>query len=349
LLSTIIIFLFLTLWRVLFIRFGSIAWPVQRILILGTGEMALTLARNLEKYREKHLNLVGFVEMNGADNTLHKRLRRHAPVHGSYANLSKIITETSATRLIVASPARSREIIALIALAEGSNVTIDIVPDVYEILLASTGSIVGDIPLIHATGKQLSGYGLVPKKIFDLVLGIIFIILGSPIMLFAAIAIKLDDGGPVVYLQERVGKNGKIFNVVKFRTMQLDAEKSTGPVLAEDDDPRITAVGKALRRLRIDEMPQILNVLRGQMSFIGPRPERPFFVNRFREEIEGYNERQRVLPGITGLAQINGGYATTPQLKLKYDLMYVYHQSFLLDLQVIAETIKVVLTGRGAR
>jgi exopolysaccharide biosynthesis polyprenyl glycosylphosphotransferase len=348
-LGTAFIFMFLTIWRFLFIRFGSVVWPTQHILILGTGEMALNLARNLKKYREKHLNLVGFVEMSASDPSPHRDLQKYAPIQGAYSDLSNIITRTKATRLIVAAPARQREVIAMIALVDGSNVIIDIVPDIYEILLASTGSIVGDIPLIQITGKQLSGYGLVPKRIFDLVLGIIFALLGSPIMAAATIAIKLDDGGPVFYLQERVGKGGKLFSVIKFRTMQLDAEKETGPILAEDDDPRITPVGKAIRRLRIDEMPQILNVLSGQMSFIGPRPERPFFVERYRKEIEGYDERQRVLPGITGLAQVNGGYATTPQLKLKYDLMYVYHQSFLLDLQVIAETIKVVLTGRGAR
>jgi len=349
LLSTPLIFLLLTLWRIIFIRFGSISWPTQRILILGTGDMALNLARNLEKYHERHLDLVGFVEMDPNDVSVHEGLQSYAPVQGGYAKLPDIIAKTGATRLIVASPARSREIIATVALVDGNDVAIDIVPDIYEILFTSTDSIVGDIPLIHATGKQLRGYGQYPKRVFDLIMSVIFFILGAPIMLAAAIAIRLDDGGPIFYRQERVGKGGRLFQVIKFRTMALDAEKESGPVLAEDDDVRITRVGKVLRNFRIDEMPQFLNVMRGRMSFIGPRPERPFFSDQYMNEIKGYDERLRVLPGITGLAQINGGYATTPELKLKYDLMYVYHQSFLLDLQVIAETIKVVLTGKGAR
>ena len=350
LLGTGITFALLTLWRILFLRFGSITWPMQRILILGTGKMALKLAENFKKYHEKHLQLVGFVvALNSADGSYFDELSDFAPVQGSFMDLADIIKRTDATRLIVASPADSREIIETIALVDGNNIAIDIVPGVYEIMFASTDSIVGDIPLIHATDQQLSGYRGLPKRLFDLVVASILLIIASPIMLIASLAIKLDDGGPIFYRQERVGKDGQVFNVVKFRTMRLDAEKDTGPILAEDHDQRITRVGKVIRNFRIDEMPQFFNVLRGQMSLIGPRPERPYFVERFREEVKGYDERLQVLPGITGLAQINGGYATTPELKLKYDLMYIYHQSFLLDLQVIAETVKVVLTGRGAR
>jgi len=350
LLSTVIIFGLMMLWRLIFLKFGSISWPVQRILILGTGDIALNLAQNLAKYHERHLSLVGFVvELNTTNGGTFESLKKYAPVQGSYMDLADIIDRTQATRLIVASPADSRETIETVALVGAKSIAIDIVPGIYEILFSSTDSIVGDIPLIHATDQQLSGYSGLPKRIFDLVLATLSLIIGAPIMLIAAIAIKLDDGGPITYQQERVGKDERLFNVVKFRTMELDAEKNTGPILAKDHDARITRVGRVLRNLRIDEMPQFLNVLIGQMSFIGPRPERPFFVEQFSREIEGYGERLQVLPGITGLAQINGGYATTPELKLKYDLMYVYHQSFLLDLQVIAETIRVVLTGRGAR
>jgi exopolysaccharide biosynthesis polyprenyl glycosylphosphotransferase len=351
--STLLIFVFLTLWRWLFLRFGSVSLPAQRILILGTGEMALNLANNFEKYGDRHLSIVGFVgmeEIPPLDIEAHNAsLQQYAPLKSTYHQLPEIITDTQATRLIVATPSHARNIVETIALIAGSDVSIDVVPDVYEILFSQTDSIVGDIPLIHASGRHLSSYGRVPKRAFDLFLSLILAIITAPIMLLAALAIKLDDGGPVLYRQERVGKDGRIFNVLKFRTMRIDAEQESGPVLADEDDERITRVGRLIRTFRIDELPQVLNVVRGQMSFIGPRPERPFFVRQFSREIEGYDERLRVLPGITGLAQINGGYATTPQLKLKYDLMYVYHQSFLLDLQVMAETVKVVLTGRGAR
>jgi lipopolysaccharide/colanic/teichoic acid biosynthesis glycosyltransferase len=131
--------------------------------------------------------------------------------------------------------------------------------------------------------------------------------------------------------------------------MVRDAEKLSGPVLAEENDPRITPVGGALRKLRIDELPQLFNILLGDMSFVGPRPERSFFVEQFVADIPGYRERFAVKPGVTGLAQVSGGYATTPERKLKYDLIYMYHQSLLMDVQIIGETLRVVLTGHGAR
>jgi exopolysaccharide biosynthesis polyprenyl glycosylphosphotransferase len=283
------------------------------------------------------------------DESAKKELQTFAPVLGEYTQLSNIVSATNATRLIVASPADSREVIESVALAASGRITIDIVPDVYEILFSSTYLIVGDIPLMRVADRQQLGYSHYPKRAFDLFLSVILGILLAPVMLVAMIAVKLEEKGPVFYRQERVGKGGRHFTVMKFRTMSADAEQLSGPVMAEANDSRITRVGKVLRALRIDELPQILNVISGSMSFIGPRPERPFFVEQFLHEIEGYEERLRVLPGITGLAQINGGYATSPELKLKYDLMYVYHQSCLLDLQMIVETIRVVLTGRGAR
>jgi lipopolysaccharide/colanic/teichoic acid biosynthesis glycosyltransferase len=156
-------------------------------------------------------------------------------------------------------------------------------------------------------------------------------------------------GTPVLFGQERLGRDMKPFRVLKFRTMVRNAEAESGPVLAEEEDPRITPVGRFLRRFRIDELPQLINILTGEMSFVGPRPERAFFVERFVREIPGYRERFRIKPGATGLAQVSGGYATTPERKLKYDLIYMYHQSLLMDVRIVADTVRVVLTGRGAR
>jgi len=187
------------------------------------------------------------------------------------------------------------------------------------------------------------------KRIVDIVAAGLLLVLLSPVLLAAALAILLSMGRPVVFSQERTGRELKPFAVHKFRTMVRDAEKISGPVLAEADDPRITGVGRFLRRYRIDELPQLVNILKGDMSFVGPRPERPFFVEQHLAEIPGYRERFRVQPGVTGLAQVMGGYATTPQRKLKYDLIYLYHQSLAMDVQIIVETIRVVLTGRGAR
>ena len=141
----------------------------------------------------------------------------------------------------------------------------------------------------------------------------------------------------------------KPFRMHKLRTMVKDAEEACGPVIAEEDDARITAVGRFLRKFRIDELPQLVNILKGEMSFVGPRPERPYFVEQYLVETPGYRERFSVKPGVTGLAQVSGGYATTPERKLKYDLIYMYHQTLAMDVQIVAETLRVVLTGRGAR
>lgn len=168
-------------------------------------------------------------------------------------------------------------------------------------------------------------------------------------LLLAALAILMTMGAPIIFRQERTGRDLRCFDVYKYRTMVRDAEGLSGPVLAEEDDPRVTAVGRFLRRYRIDELPQLVNILRGDMSFVGPRPERPYFVEQFVAEIPGYRERFRVQPGVTGLAQVMGGYATTPDRKLKYDLIYMYHQSLAMDVQIVFQTLRVVLTGRGAR
>ena len=141
----------------------------------------------------------------------------------------------------------------------------------------------------------------------------------------------------------------KPFRMHKLRTMVRDAEEDSGPVIAEENDARVTAAGRVLRKFRIDEIPQLVNILKGEMSFVGPRPERPYFVEQYTVETPGYRERFSVKPGVTGLAQVSGGYATTPERKLKYDLIYMYHQTLAMDAQIVAETLRVVLTGRGAR
>jgi exopolysaccharide biosynthesis polyprenyl glycosylphosphotransferase len=174
----------------------------------------------------------------------------------------------------------------------------------------------------------------------------------SPLFLAVAIAIKLDSRGPVLFKQERVGEEGKTFSIYKFRSMIADAEKESGPVWAEDEDPRITRVGKIIRKLRIDEFPQFINVLKGDMSFVGPRPERPFFVEKLNKIVPYYKERFTVKPGVTGWAQVKYGYGASEEdalEKLKYDLYYIKNMSIFMDLIVIFYTLKIVLLGRGSR
>jgi len=184
------------------------------------------------------------------------------------------------------------------------------------------------------------------KRLFDIFLASIGLILSLPLWLIIAIAIKLEDGGPIFYSQERVGKDGKIFRILKFRSMIPDAEKDTGAIWASENDPRVTKVGRILRATAMDELPQLLNILKGDMSFVGPRPERPELVEEFTKKFPDFKKRFAVKPGLTGIAQIYGQYDTPPQHKLKYDLLYIKKQSFLLDLKLILLSFYITLRGK---
>nr|WP_259462734.1 exopolysaccharide biosynthesis polyprenyl glycosylphosphotransferase [Caldibacillus debilis] len=193
--------------------------------------------------------------------------------------------------------------------------------------------------------KQIYPY---VKRFLDIIFAIIGLIISSPIMLIIGILIKIESPGPIFYKQVRVGLNGKYFYIIKLRSMNADAENN-GAQWAEKDDPRVTKIGKFIRRARIDELPQFWNVLVGDMSLIGPRPERPIFTAQFNEEIPGFVKRLNVRPGITGWAQINGGYDISPKEKFVLDCYYIDNLCFLLDLKIFLKTIKVMLTGDGAR
>jgi len=185
------------------------------------------------------------------------------------------------------------------------------------------------------------------KRVMDIVLSLIGLVIAIPLMLIFGIAIKLESKGPVFYSQERVGKNGKVFMLYKLRSMYQNAEEN-GAKWAEKDDPRVTKVGRIMRKTRIDELPQLFNVLKGDMSIVGPRPERPIFTYQFNEEIPGFVNRLQVKPGLTGWAQVNGGYELDPAEKLEYDLYYIENRSIWMDIKIMLNTVKVILTGKGA-
>ena len=205
--------------------------------------------------------------------------------------------------------------------------------------------------LIFSDGFKRSAILKKVKRGLDILGSVLGLALFIPVSLIVSIAIKLDSKGPILYRQERVGRDGKIFRLLKFRSMYMDAEEN-GPEWARVNDERITRMGRIIRNMRLDEIPQILNVLKGDMSFVGPRPERPFFVDKLINEIPFYSERHVIKPGITGWAQIRYRYGASKEdalQKLKYDLYYIKHMSTILDLVIIFETIKIVLLGRGAR
>lgn len=184
------------------------------------------------------------------------------------------------------------------------------------------------------------------KRTFDLLLSSLGLILSLPLWFIFAILIWLEDRGPIFYRQKRVGKNGRIFEVLKFRSMIKEAEKYTGPIWASENDPRVTKVGRVLRATAMDELPQLWNIFKGDMSFVGPRPERPELVKEFIKEYPDFKKRFVVKPGLTGLAQVYGQYDTPPQHKLKYDLLYIKKQSFLLDLKLILLSFLITFKGK---
>ncbi|OYD08045.1 sugar transferase [Paludifilum halophilum] len=193
-----------------------------------------------------------------------------------------------------------------------------------------------------------SGFYSVAKRSFELIFSIALLLFTLPVLVLTGLAIKLESKGPVFYKQERIGLNGRRFHIVKLRSMRIDAEKN-GPQWASKQDPRVTRVGRFIRKTRIDEVPQLINVIRGDMSLIGPRPERFVFIEQFSKEIPGFRQRLSVKPGLTGWAQVNGGYDATPAEKFSLDMYYIQCRSFTLDMKILYRTVWVVLSGSGAR
>jgi exopolysaccharide biosynthesis polyprenyl glycosylphosphotransferase len=207
--------------------------------------------------------------------------------------------------------------------------------------------IVGDLPLLEAKVRALEGLSAAGKRAFDVAVSAALLVISAPVLGLAALFVAMTSRGGVFYRQKRVGRGGGAFDLWKLRTMRPGAEIETGAVLASPDDPRVTAVGRLLRAARVDEIPQLWNVLCGDMSLVGPRPERPEFTEKFAETVAGYELRHAVRPGVTGLAQISGDYSSEPEIKLRYDLAYLNNWSFGLDLAILLRTLPVILTRQG--
>lgn len=217
-----------------------------------------------------------------------------------------------------------------------------------EIMLNDT-AMPEEYSFVTKIGTPVSGASLVFKRLFDLSVGFIGTLLSSPLIIVFAIIVKLTSAGPVFYKQERAGLMGKPFMVIKLRSMYQDAEAKTGAIWAQKNDPRVTPIGRFMRNTRIDELPQFWNVLKGEMSLVGPRPERPVLTEKFSEQYKDFPKRLRIIPGITGYAQINGGYDITPDKKCQLDNFYIEHYSVWFDVKMLVGTVKIVITGDGAR
>ncbi|MGE5329781.1 MAG: sugar transferase [Deltaproteobacteria bacterium] len=224
-----------------------------------------------------------------------------------------------------------------------------IIPGMPEVLLYKAQMLqFADIAAFAVEQLKLSTVQKIIKRVFDVAFSAAALIVLSPVLLISALIIKLTSKGPVFYVQERITRGGRAFKLYKFRSMVNDAEKVTGPVFSAENDKRITPFGKILRKTRIDELPQLINVLIGEMSIVGPRPERPVFVEQFKKEIPGYEYRTHVKAGITGLAQVLGKYTTEPEDKLRYDLLYIRNYSILYDVKIILQTLNIVFMRQGA-
>jgi len=321
----------------------------RNALVIGFNEKGHEIHDQISHYRALGLDVVGYV---AAYKENVGRFYNNVECKGTIEDIENIIDDLNISDVIIATDKHCEdELISIMTHCENKNVGLKIVPDLYEILSgqARTSQIYG-FPLVDVMPQLMPEWEKKVKRIMDVVVALIILICASPIMLLTAIAIKLDSKGVVFFRQERCGLNGKPFKMVKFRSMRQDAEKKTGPVWSQKDDPRITKVGRFIRKVRIDEIPQMVNVLRGEMSLVGPRPERPFFVEKLAKEIPYYKRRLRVRPGITGWAQVKHKYDESIEdvkVKLRFDLFYIENMSLRMDFKIMVRTAFVMLFGKG--
>lgn len=317
-----------------------------RVLIVGTGEVGQMI---LQKIR--HLPGLGYEVRGFVDDHSDLETTMGVPVLGRIDDLPSLIDEHSIDEVIIALPEGSHEeILTIISLCERGKVNIKVYPDVFQIMAAqvSIGDL-GGLPLLTVRDIALRGWRLTLKRAVDLIGSAIGLVVISPLMLLVAALVKLDSPGPVFYAQVRMGLDAKPFWMIKFRSMRADAEAKTGPVWAVKDDPRRTRLGAFIRRFSIDEWPQLINVLLGEMSLVGPRPERPVFVEQFKRSIPRYMDRHREKAGLTGWAQANGLRGDTSIAeRTKYDLWYIENWSLLLDFKIILKTIFNAFTSKNA-
>lgn len=343
--------LLILITRMIFFRWPNLEVLRSRAIVLGTGSVAgelLSLAEDSSTLR--NLDIVGFVPFYGED--------RHVPasvVLPKHSSLPYLVNQYDAGEIIIATQERRGGGFPIQELLEckmhGIKVT-----DIATLFERERGQIRMDslYPswLVFGGGFDQSFFRATIKRIFDLLASLLLLIVTLPVMLLTVIFILMEDGRPVFYRQERVGKGGKTFLVIKFRSMRNDAEKSGQPQWAAIDDPRVTKIGQIIRKLRIDELPQIINVLKGEMSLVGPRPERPYFVDMLIGKVPYYNVRHSIKPGITGWSQVHYPYAFSVEdaiEKLQYDLYYVKNHSLFLDLIILIDTVGVVLLSKGGR
>lgn len=349
-------FLILIYWLLMIINVGTgrvIIRSIQRnllekgiglrnSLIVGSGEKAKNLESMIVKYPQLGYKVTGFIGLNKSD---------ASEVDGTIENISEIIEKKNVSEVLIALESNEKEkLIDVIRYCTGEKVQMKILPDMYEIVsgMAKTNQIYG-VPLVEVMPDIMSPAGKLTKRILDVIISVVTIVFLSPLLVLISIIIKLTSKGPVMYSQIRVGRSGKEYTMYKFRSMLVNAEEY-GPEWAGENDPRITVIGRIIRKMYLDELPQMFNVIKNEMSLIGPRPERPYFVEQLKSEIPYYYKRLTVKPGITGWAQIKHKYDASLEdvrTKLQYDFYYIENMSLKLDFKIMINTIIVILMMKG--
>ncbi|HOV79022.1 MAG TPA: sugar transferase [Bacillota bacterium] len=339
----------LAVWR-------RLAWHLERgllsgarVIVAGQPSEAVAFAEKLESVAGGALKVAGLVFGSGRENGKRGEQNGTAaeirwPVLGDIAEFCGCLDAVDPDQVFVCSNLSQEDKAKVVYACIDKDKKVYLVPDLYDIMLSQSRlDQVDDVPVFIVGRLAIPEESLAVKRVMDILLSLIALAIASPLIILAGVVIKLDSPGPVLYRQKRLTLQGKPFYLYKLRTMVDKAERGSGPVLASENDPRVTRVGRFLRAARIDEIPQLLNVLKGDMSIVGPRPERPFFVNELVKETPEYAYRMNVKSGITGLAQIAGRYSTSPENKLKYDLLYTKSYSPAKDLAILLQTVKVIL------
>lgn len=330
-----LLIILMIIWRYFLIRIQKHFESPKNVVIIGSVDLADKLIKNIKNYTNDGYNIKEIINKEDfssfKEGKLRNRLEEIAP---DILFITSDISITNKKELFYISLEKDWEI--------------SIVPEFYEIMI-SGGDLkqIGEFPVYNIKSLKNRNNSLL-KRILDIFLSLIGLIILSPLILIVIILIKLISKGPILYKQKRVSENGQEFIVYKFRTMIENAEKNTGPVLSNNNDKRVTKIGEILRKTRFDEVPQLINVIKGDMSLIGPRPERPHFVKKFERKIKDYEFRHHIKSGLTGLAQINGFYSTDPEEKLRMDLIYANNNNIIFDIKILLNTLKVILIGNKA-